>query len=85
MEIPKRILEVVELVSSYAGDTNDWVRIKREIMNQLPWKLRTNFSRRDQKTKKQWLNDFDRAIISKYKELTGIQLEIIEKEKEINT
>lgn len=74
IEIPLIILEQTEFVASYAGDCDDWVTIKKQIMNGIHSDLRRNFSRRDQKTKNQHLNDFEKRLIIYYKELTGIEL-----------
>ena len=49
--IPDRIREQVEFVSSYAGDMDDWVMIKKQIMLGIPSILRKNFSTRDPRTK----------------------------------
>ena len=37
-------------------------------------KLRKNFSKRDSKTKEQWLNDFENELINYYEQLTGVRL-----------
>mgnify|MGYP001598673632 FL=1 len=78
--IPEKILQAIKEVAAYADSTDDWVRVKIEIMNRVPWQLRTNFSRRDQKTKEQWLNDFDKEVIEEWKKITGVELKIKEKE-----
>ena len=78
--IPEKILQAIKEVAAYADSTDDWVRVKIEIMNRVPWQLRTNFSRRDQKTKEQWLNDFEKAVIEEWKKITGVELKIKEKE-----
>ena len=64
----------LKFVSSFAGDCDDWVTIKKEIMKNISPKLRKNFSTRDPKTKNQHLNDFEKELINYYKELTGIDL-----------
>ena len=72
----KRILEEVQLVVSFDSDCDDWVTIKKEIMKGLHPKLRRNFSTRDPKTKEQSLNNFEKDIITYYKDLTGITLKL---------
>ena len=72
--IPDRIREQVEFVSSYAGDMDDWVSIKKQIMLGIPSKLRRNFSTRDSKTKEQRLNNFENELINYYHDLTGVKL-----------
>ena len=73
-KIPDKIIEQLETVSSYVGDCDDWVTVKKEIMNGIPSSLRKNFSTRDPKTKEQWLNSFEIGIIETYREMTGIDL-----------
>ncbi len=72
--IPDRIREQIEFVSSYAGDMDDWVMIKKQIMLGIPSILRKNFSTRDPKTKEQWLNNFEHELINYYHDLTGVKL-----------
>ena len=72
--IPDRIREQVEFVSSYAGDMDDWVMIKKQIMLGIPATLRKNFSTRDSKTKEQWINNFEQEVINYYRGLTGVRL-----------
>ena len=75
--IPDRILAEIENVSKYAGDCDDWVEIKKEIMKRIPSKLRKNFSRRDPITKEQVPSKFDISVINYYYSLTGIKLKIL--------
>jgi len=70
----EKIYESFGFVSSYAGDCDDWVAIKKQVLLNLPPKLRKNFSTRDPKTKEQWLNEFEKEMITYYKDLTGIKL-----------
>ena len=70
----ERIFEQLRFVSSYTGDCDDWVTIKKQVMLNLPPMLRKNFSTRDPKTKEQWLNDFEKELITYYKEITGVTL-----------
>ena len=72
----ERILEEVKFVASFGGGCDDWVTIKKEIMKGLNPSLRKNFSTRDPKTKEQSLNNFERDIISYYKDLTGVALKL---------
>ncbi len=69
-----KILEAVDLVFSYVGDCDDWVTVKKQILLNLPSKLRKNFSTRDPKTKEQSLNKFESDMIIYYKDSTGVQL-----------
>jgi len=68
------IIECTNFVSSYSGDCDDWVTIKKQIMLNLAPRLRRNFSTRDSKTKEQCLNDFEKELINYYRDATGIEL-----------
>ena len=68
------ILDKLSFVSEYVGDCDDWVTVKKQVLLNLPPKVRKNFSTRDSKTKEQWLNNFEKDLIIYYKELTGIDL-----------
>ena len=70
----EKIFEQVKFVSSYVGDCDDWVTVKKQVMLNLPPVLRKSFSTRDPKTKEQWLNDFEKELINYYRELTGVDL-----------
>ncbi len=70
----EKIRESFRFVSSYTGDCDDWVTIKKQVLLNISPELRRNFSTRDPKTKEQWLNDFEKEMITYYKQLTGIQL-----------
>ena len=85
-EIPDKIAAQVIEISQYAGDCEDWVKIKKEILKSIPSSLRSLFSRRDPITKEQRPNNFDKLVIEYYKEITGIELKIIplDKRKELN-
>ena len=73
-EIPKKIIEQLEIVSSYAVDCDDWVTIKKEVMRGIPPALRKFFSTRHPKTKEQWLNPFEMQLIEIYQGMTGTAL-----------
>ena len=81
MIIPDRIIEQINFVASYADDCDDWVTVKKEVMRGIPSTLRKNFSTRDPKTKEQWLNDFEKELISYYKKATGINLVVRTREE----
>lgn len=77
MDIPDNLKSKIDLVISYVGDfTNDWVRIKKELLNSLPWEERTRFSRRHPFTKKHSLNAFEELVMAYWKERTGVELVI---------
>ena len=74
--IPKRVVEEIREVSQYAGNCDDWVTIKKEIMKSCPPNLRKLFSRRDPITKEQVPNDFDMAVKEEFEKLSGRKLVI---------
>ena len=68
-------LEESAIISKVAlNNTDDWVTIKKIMLRSLHPDLRKSFSTRDKKTKEQSLNEFEKQLIIKYKELTGITL-----------
>ena len=52
----------------------NWMELKKLLLVSLPPKERTKFSRRDSKTKKQMLNDFEQNLIDNYYSRTGMKL-----------
>lgn len=76
-QIDPKILEKLEYVSKYVGtETNDWIRVKKELLNTISPKLRSHFSRRHKTSKKHFLNDFEKELIKIWYGLTGVQLKI---------
>jgi hypothetical protein len=80
MDIPNRVLEELTLIATVAGNENNWISIKKQLLLSLPSKLRKLFSTRDAKTKKQSLNIFENQIIDVYEKMTGIRLELLHDE-----
>jgi hypothetical protein len=76
MDIPKRILEELTIISQLAGEEEDWMVIKRLLLLSLPSSMRTLFSTRDPKTKHQALNDFEKNLIEVYSNMTGTRLRL---------
>ena len=70
----KKVKEAFRQVSSYTGDCDDWVAIKKQVLLTIPSELRKLFSTRDSKTKEQSLNNFEKQMIIYYKDTTGIDL-----------
>ena len=85
-EIPQKIVDQLKEISRYAGDCDDWMTIKKEVMKSIPSSLRSLFSRRDPITKEQIPNSFDKNIIEYYYNLTGIMLKIrtLEERRKLN-
>jgi len=66
--------EAINIVSSYTGNITDWVVIKKELLKTLTPVDRMYFSTRDPITKLQRLNDFERIVIERWQQKTGIHL-----------
>lgn len=68
-------IQIMEYVISYVGDsTNDWFKIKKELINCYPRRLRSRFSRRHYSTKLFFVNDFEKEIMKQWTKITGIEL-----------
>lgn len=68
-------LKEAAIISKAAlNNTDDWVTIKKIMLRSLHPDLRKSFSTRDPKTKEQWLNEFEKHLVVKYREITGITL-----------
>lgn len=76
MDIPKRVIEELEMISQLAGQEQDWMVVKRLLLLSLPSRMRTLFSTRDPKTKRQTLNSFEKELIELYNDMTGIRLRL---------
>lgn len=70
--IPETVQEAVRLVAVCMGGWDDWVDIKIQVMNSVNPDQRRLFSRRDQKTREQVPNDFDRAVMRLYEDVSGV-------------
>ena len=68
------VFDVLAEVAEYASDCDDWVTVKREIMQRLNPKMRRLFSTRDPITKEQSMNDFEVLLSDKFYEHTGTRL-----------
>jgi hypothetical protein len=71
--VNKQIIdEAIDIVSSYVGETKDWMVIKKELLKTLTPADRMYFSTRDPVTKKQKMNAFEQIIAEKWYQKTGI-------------
>jgi len=77
-----KVLEAVHAVRAYASEISEWKVLKRELLNSLPVEKRRLFSKRDQKTKKQNFNEFEKNILDLWQELTNTTLIITKDEKQ---
>ena len=75
MELDQKLKDKINFVAGYIGTkTNDWLIVKRHLINSFGKEERKLFSKRHFSTKKQLLNNFDLLIINYWKTATGIQL-----------
>lgn len=75
--IPSKILEKLEYVSKYVEtSTDDWFRVKKELLTVCSPKERSFFSRRHKTSKKHFLNEFEKELITQWKQLTGVDLKV---------
>ena len=77
--IPDNLKEIIDYAADYIEDsTDDWFRVKKEIVNLFPPKQRSNFSRRHYSTKLHTINEFEREVMDYWTEVTGVELQIDE-------
>lgn len=74
--IASLILEKISYVSTFVGDCDDWVTVKKQLLISLPPDVRTLFSTRHPITKEQQTNSFEMDLMNKYNEMTGVRLVI---------
>lgn len=71
---PERVKEGLEFVSRYASHVNEWVTVKKELLKFFNSHERQYFSTRDPITKKQGINEFEKALILLWENMTGKKL-----------
>lgn len=77
--IPDKLKEIIEYAADYIGDsTDDWFRVKKELVNLFPPKQRSKFSRRHYSTKLHSINEFEMAVMNYWKNATGVELQVDE-------
>ena len=69
--IPKEVDEEIQRTFSFASAVDEWLTVKKLLVNALAPEFRSLFSKRDPITKKQVPNDFDRAVAKRWSKLTG--------------
>lgn len=72
--ITDEVREAVDFVMAYAGDVDDWIAVKKELLKSLPAGSRTSFSTRDPLTKKQTMNAFELELVELWHALGGKRL-----------
>lgn len=65
------VIKYIDYLFDYIGDETDWLKIKIELVNLCPPKVKKLFSRRHYSTKKHIINDFDRKVIEYIQTTTG--------------
>ena len=69
--------ERIAFVADYVQDTTqDWLLVKRHLINAFNPPNRIFFSTRHPQTKKHFINEFDEVVINHWQSLTGVKLEI---------
>lgn len=68
--IDEKLEEQLLLIHKYV-DTDDWLTLKKVLVNACPPSVRGKFSRRHPITKKQMTNDFEREVAMRWSELIG--------------
>jgi len=57
-----------------ACEISEWMDLKKMLLVTIPSPARKNFSKRDPKTKRQRLNDFECWLMDNYHQQVGIKL-----------
>ena len=60
MDIPDKIIQEIDALIKNDLSCEDWMELKRYLLKCVNTELRTKFSTRDPKTKRQSLNDFEK-------------------------
>jgi|6_EtaG_2_1085325.scaffolds.fasta_scaffold151858_2 DNA-directed RNA polymerase beta' subunit len=71
MQIPDRIRDELILADAHGLKFREWMVMKKYLLRVLPSKMRTHFSTRDSRTKRQSLNEFEDRLIEYYQAQTG--------------
>jgi len=75
----KEIKDLIDYAAEYIEDTtDDWFRVKKQLVNLFPPKKRKLFTRRHYSTKKHVINDFEKEVMKYWCTKTGVELKIDE-------
>lgn len=66
-----QILDAVKEFASHASHVNEWIVVKKHVVNSLPSTIRVFFSRRHEKTKLQHPNELEYELMRYWAALTG--------------
>lgn len=78
MMLPAKVEKATRLAAKWVKNlTDDWVVVKREILDELDNDTKRLFTRRDEKTKEILaLNEMELELVTYWKELTGVELRL---------
>tara|TARA_R110002060_G_scaffold18962_2_gene25958 strand:- start:413 stop:655 length:243 start_codon:yes stop_codon:yes gene_type:complete len=76
LDIPDKIIQEIDALIKNDLSCEDWMELKRYLLKCVNTELRTKFSTRDPKTKRQSLNDFEKKIIDLYELSAGVKLRV---------
>lgn len=71
MQVPSEILEAMDDVFLCAPHVDQWIVLKRAILNSIRPELRKLFSTRHPVSKRTWTNDMELELARRWSELTG--------------
>lgn len=71
MQIPDEIIEALNDAYVFAPQVDNWIVLKRMLLNGVASKLRCLFSSRHPITKRTWTNDMELELAHRWFELTG--------------
>ena len=67
----ERIEKEMSIAIQHGLGFDDWVSMKKYLLRSIPSQMRSSFSTRDPKTKKQNMNEFEYNLVDRYQALTG--------------
>jgi hypothetical protein len=74
-DVPEVFINKLVMLTKIIGtDTDQWLVVKRHLINNLPIEYRNLLSLRHPTTLKQQVNDYDRFAIKLWEDLTGVKL-----------
>jgi len=79
----QRLDEAIEFIALYMHNETDWISVKKQLLLRLPWEIRGMFSRRNEKTKKHTISEFDRMVIERWKRQVGNDLILAEEKRHV--
>lgn len=76
-QVPDSIVERIRYVARYIEDSSsDWFQVKKEILVNLRPRDRSFFSKRHKTSKKHFISPVELEVISLWKTITGIELQV---------